>query len=126
MGDNTKVVQQAYDAFGRGDIPAFLGLLDEGITWSTPMTLPHGGEFTGHAGVGRFLEGIGANWSSLVVIPEAVSDLDGNTVVGVARVDGTRTSGAKDGYGAVHVFTVGNGKITRFREYTTDLDTARV
>ena len=32
-------------------------------------------------------------------------------------------AGAADGYCAVHVFTVGDGKITRFREYT-DLDAA--
>ena len=123
MGQNTKVVQQAYDAFGRGDIPGLLALLDDAVEWSSPKTLPHGGDFRGPAGVGKFFEGIGSKWSSLVVDVESVGDLGGDTVVGVVRAHGTRTGGGADGYGAVHVFTVGDGKITRFREYT-DLDAA--
>ena len=47
MGQNTKVVQQAYDAFGRGDIPGLLALLDDSVEWSSPKTLPHGGDFRG-------------------------------------------------------------------------------
>jgi ketosteroid isomerase-like protein len=31
--DNIKVVQEAYAAFGRGDIPALLGCLTEDIAW---------------------------------------------------------------------------------------------
>ena len=123
MGQNTKVVQQAYDAFGRGDIGGLLALLDDSVEWSSPKTLPHGGEFHGPAGVGKFFEGIGAKWSSLVVNVEGVGDLGDDTVVGVVRADGSRIEGGADSYGAVHVFTVGAGKITRFREYT-DLDTA--
>ena len=123
MGQNTKVVQEAYDAFGRGDIAGLLALVDDSVEWSSPKTLPHGGDFRGPAGVGKFFEGIGANWSSLVVDVEGVGELGSGTVVGVVRADGTRTEGGADGYGAVHVFTVGDGKITRFREYT-DLDSA--
>jgi len=123
MGENTKVVRQAYDAFGRGDIPGLLALLDDSVEWSSPKTLPHGGEFHGPSGVGNFFAGIGANWSSLVVNVESVGDMGSDTVVGVVRADGTRSGGGDDGYGAVHVFTVGDGKITRFREYT-DLDEA--
>ena len=54
---------------------------------------------------------------------EDVGDLGPDTVVGVVRADGTRIGGGADGYGAVHVFTVGDGRITRFREFT-DLDAA--
>ena len=56
MGQNTKVVQQAYDAFGRGDIAGLLALLDDAVEWSSPKTLPHGGDFRGPAGVGKFFE----------------------------------------------------------------------
>ena len=35
---NAAIVRSAYEAFGRGDVPAFAGLLDDGIIWheSTP------------------------------------------------------------------------------------------
>jgi ketosteroid isomerase-like protein len=43
-------------------------------------------------------------------------------VVGVVQASGTRVgTGAAVSYGAVHVFSVRDGRITRFREYT-DLD----
>jgi ketosteroid isomerase-like protein len=126
MGDNTKVVQKAYEAFGNGDIPALLHLLDADVQWSSPKSLPHGGEFSGRDGVGMFFAGIGSNWSNLDVAVEVVGDLGADTVVGIVRADGARSGGGSDGYGAVHVFTVDNGKITRFREYVTDLNTALV
>ena len=126
MGENTKVVQAAYEAFGRADIPALLQLLDADVQWSTPKSLPHGGEFQGRDGVGTFFAGIGSNWSKLDVAVEAVGDLGADSVVGIVRAAGTRSAGGADGYGAVHVFTVDNGKITRFREYVTDLNTELV
>jgi uncharacterized protein len=126
MGDNTKVVQKAYEAFGKGDIPGLLQLLDADVQWSSPSTLPHGGDFRGPAGVGKFFEGIGSNWSNLDLAVEAVGGLGADTVVGIVRAEGTRSAGGSDGYGAVHVFTVDGDKITRFREYVTDLNTASV
>jgi ketosteroid isomerase-like protein len=100
-----------------------LALLDDDVQWSSPKTLPHGGEFRGPSGVGNFFAGIGGNWANLEVAVESVGDLGPSTVVGVVRADGMRSNGSKDGYGAVHVFDLDHGKITRFREYT-DLDAA--
>jgi ketosteroid isomerase-like protein len=33
---NIDVVQQTYDAFGRGDIPALLSLLSDDVEWALP------------------------------------------------------------------------------------------
>ena len=52
---------------------------------------------------------------------ESVSDAADGLVVGVLRASGTRQDGTPGGYGAVHVLTVRDGKISRFREFT-DLD----
>jgi ketosteroid isomerase-like protein len=115
-------VQEAYEAFGRGDIPAILGLLDDGVVWSSPGTLPHGGTFKGPDEVGQFFGGLGASWEDLGLEVEAVDELAGDLVVGVVQASGTRVgTGAAVSYGAVHVFSVRDGRITRFREYT-DLD----
>jgi ketosteroid isomerase-like protein len=121
VGSRTSVVEQAYDAFGRGDIPAVLGLLDDGVEWTSPGTLPQGGTFKGREQVGSFFEGVGSAWERLVVAPESIGEVGTDLVVAVVRLDGSRRGGGAQGYGAVHVFSVPDGRIARFREYT-DLD----
>ena len=117
MGANAKLVQQAYDAFGRGDIATVIGLLDTNVEWTSPTALPHGGEFAGPAGVGKFFEGLGANWDALDLDIESVDEVGKHSVVGVLHADGKRKDGTLQNYGAVHIFDVSNGKITRFREF---------
>jgi len=116
MGENAKLVQDAYAAFGRGDIAAVIAMLDEKVEWTSPRALPHGGEFSGPAQVGKFFEGIGAAWDSLALDVESVDEAGAN-VVGVLRADGILKGGESRSYGAVHLFEIGNGKIRRFREY---------
>ena len=123
MDSDTDVVRGAYAAFARGDIAGILDALDENVEWSAPATLPQGGTFSGKAGVMKFFESVGAAWESLRVEPEAVGDLGNHLVVGVIQGSGLLRGAGPASYGAVHVFTVSNGKIARFREYT-DLDRA--
>jgi ketosteroid isomerase-like protein len=122
MGANANVVEQAYGAFGRGDIPALLALLDENVAWISPRTLPQGGEYHGKAEVVKFFEAVGGAWDDLALDVERVGEAGGDLVVGVLRADGRR-NGKASGYGATHVFSVHDGKIARFREYV-DIDEA--
>ena|SRR5438874_11185282 len=122
MANNSELIQSAYQAFGRGDIPAVIGMLADDVDWSSPATLPQGGQFNGKDGVGKFFAAIGASWRELSLDVESVSDAGADSVVGVVRATGTLQNGSASGYGAAHVFTVRGGKVVRFREYT-DLDT---
>jgi ketosteroid isomerase-like protein len=122
MAANANVIEQAYAAFGRGDIPGVLALLDENVVWTSPRTLPHGGEYHGPAEVVKFFEAIGAAWDPLTIDVEQVGEI-GDIVVGVVRADGNRRGGKPASYGAAHVFHVRNGKIASFREYV-DADAA--
>ena len=119
MGANAQVVETAYAAFGRGDIPALLALLSNDVEWTSPRSLPHGGEFSGPAQVGKFFEGIGVAWDALTLDIESVDEA-GTNVVGVLRANGTLKNGEARSYGAAHLFEIKNGKITRFREYVSD------
>jgi ketosteroid isomerase-like protein len=122
MGANADVIEQAYAAFGRGDIPAVLALLDPRVEWSSPRTLPHGGEFHTPAEVQRFFASIGASWEQLTLDVDRVDEV-GDLVVGVVRADGIRRNGKPESYGAVHVFRVRDGKVESFHEYV-DADAA--
>ena len=39
MGANSKLVQQAYDAFDRADIATVIGMLAENVEWTSPARL---------------------------------------------------------------------------------------
>jgi uncharacterized protein len=121
MGVNAALIEQMYEAFGRGDIPSVVANLSNDVVWSAPATLPQGGHFEGTSGAVQFFQGLGAAWEGLGLDVEGVGEVGADLVVAVIRADGALRGGGPSGYGAVHVFTIHDGKITRFREYT-DLD----
>ena len=53
---NADVVRQAYEAFGRGDIPAMLGMLTDDVefTMQGPAVIPWVGTYRGREGVAEF------------------------------------------------------------------------
>ena len=121
---NIGLVQRGYEAFGRGDIPAFLSLLDANVEWTTPGTfdLPTAGTRRGPAEVGEFF-GILAGLVDFEHFEPQTFFADGDRVI----VLGTARSKVKGGSGRsltehwCHAFTIRNGKIATFYEY---LDTA--
>jgi ketosteroid isomerase-like protein len=118
---NADVVASAYEAFGRGDIPALVDLLDDRVEWSSPMTLPQGGQYKGKDGVVRFFESVGAAWATLSLTVESTGEITDDLVVAVVDLTGELRDGGPATYGSMHAFTVRGGKIVQFREYT-DLD----
>ena len=116
MTDNTEVVNEAYAAFGRGDIPAVLALLADDIEWEGTDALPQSGSFRGPDGVGEFFAGVGSNWDDLSIsIDEMI--VDGDHVVAVGHGEGTLAGGADASYGFTHVFRLADGKVVNFAEY---------
>jgi uncharacterized protein len=123
MGANADLIKGAYAAFGRGDIPAIVDMVDDQVDWSSPRTLPQGGDYQGRDAVMKFFEAVGAAWETLSVEQDVVDEIAGDRVVGVVRLSGTLRGGKASGYGSVHVFDVRGNKIVRFREYV-DVDQA--
>ncbi len=121
MAESVDVVNEAYSSFAKGDISGLLESVSDDTDWSSPASLPHGGDFSGKDGVLKFFQGIGAMWDSLTIEVEGVADTGDGLVLTVVEASGTLKSGGAAGYGAAHAFNVRDGKITRFREYV-DLD----
>jgi ketosteroid isomerase-like protein len=120
MSGNTEVVEGAYGAFARGDIASVIDAVDEQVSWDVPESVPHGGSFRGKEGVGEFFQGLGGKWEGLELEIEDLID-GGDNVIGVGRASGRLKDGDTASYGFAHVFTIGDGRIVRFREYV-DLD----
>ena len=113
--DNVQLVQTAYEAFGRGDIPAVLEALTEDVDWNVPEVLPHGGHAQGREEVGQFFQRIADTWEDFDVdVRDIVASGDRVCVVGAV---GGKLNGAQTGYGFVHAWTVSDGSLARLDEY---------
>src|SRR5687767_2467699 len=119
--ENTKVVQEAYAAFGRGDVPAILNALDDDVSWTAVYgsgpQVPQGGERRGKAAVGEFFKQLASAVTFSRFEPrEFVAT--GDNVVALGHYTGTTSIGKSVDLDFAMVFTLRNGKVVRFQEFT--------
>jgi uncharacterized protein len=120
--ENTTVVQAAYAAFGRGDIPALLGYMTDDVQWrpviGTASHVPFSGERKGKAEVAEFFKRVGESEDFQQFEPrEFVAQ--GETVVAIGHYRAvTRATGRLFDADFVMVFTLRAGRIATFREFT--------
>jgi len=118
---NTQVVKDAYAAFQRGDVNGILALLDDNVDWQavkgTEGVMPTAGQRRGRRAVGEFCSQVNSSITFDAFEPrEYVAQ--GDAVVAIGHYPGTSTeTGRAFSSDWVMVFTLGNGKITRFREF---------
>ncbi len=118
---NMKVVQDAYAAFGRGDVPGILSLLADGIVWKgvygAAAHVPTSGERRGKAAVDEFFKLVAQHMTFSSFEPrEFVAT--GNKVVALGHYVGKTSVGKTFEADFAMVFTVENGKVTMFQEFT--------
>ena len=118
---NTKVVQEAYAAFGRGDVQGVLDTLQPDVAWQ-PITgasaaVPMAGARRGTAAVGEFFATLAKSLTFEVFEPrEFVAQGDKVVVLGYYKAK--TASGRAFASDWVMIFTVANGKVARFQEFT--------
>jgi uncharacterized protein len=116
MSDPLTLVQTAYAAFGRGDIPALLDLLADDVEWRFvgDRAAPYTGTVRGRAQV--------AEWFGAVVAADDIQAFEPReflagpghvTVVGWERTI-TRPSGGSFDTLWVHVWQARDGRLARF------------
>ncbi len=122
---NVRVVQEAYAAFGRGDIAAALSGYADDVDWSmpgSPEIFPYAGKRCGREQVAQFY--------STFAQTEEVEQMDLQDFVAQGekvlvfghykgRVKSTRRSYTKD---FIHAVPLRDGKVVRFREYVASDD----
>ena len=118
--DNVRTVQEAYAAFGRGDIAALLAMLDEGVEWVTPgppEVMPTAGTRRGREGVAEFFSTL-AETDDIEVFEPQEFIARGDKVVAIIKCrTRLKATGRAVDDELVHIFTVRDGRVTRFREY---------
>jgi ketosteroid isomerase-like protein len=122
--DNVALIQSVYAAFGRGDIPTILQALEANVKWTTygPAVIPYAGTKTGPSEVVTFFQALGSTQSEQkLTIDEYIAQGDDVVTIGSYRALVKETGKWIDG-AVAHLFTVRNGKITRFLDF---VDTAQ-
>jgi ketosteroid isomerase-like protein len=115
---NVALARDMYEAFGRGDVPAVLGAMDENIEWYEAEGLPYGGLYNSPQAVAENVFGpVVQDIEGFTVTPEEFYT-GGDEVVVVARYTGKgAVTGKPLDVPSVHAMTFRDGKITRFRQY---------
>jgi len=111
-----QVVQSAYAAFGRGDVPALLAAMSDDVEWKFVGTqgLPYTGSFRGKEQVAKWFASIPTVDDILAFEPrEFVSDGEQVAVLGWERSKSVPRGKTIETEWA-HFFTVRNGRVVRF------------
>ena len=118
---NTDVLQQGYEAFGRGDIPAVLDLLTDDVEWiqQGPSVIPFAGTRHGHEGVAEYFSLLDEHLEFEQFEPREFVAQGETVVLGYERSLAKATGRPLEQEWA-HVYTLRDGKITtgRFFEDT--------
>ena len=119
--ENVQMVQGLYDAFGRGDVLAVLGQMDQSIEWNEAENFiyadrnPYVGPQAVHEGV--FMR-LGSEWEGFRVTPEEWLDA-GDRIVVLGTYGGThKGTGRRVRAQFAHIWSVREGRVVRFQQYT--------
>jgi hypothetical protein len=122
--ENTRLVQSAYEAFGRGDMPALAELMADDIEWvdpGDPNDSPLAGTYRGKDEVIGWFGKLAEDVDFSTFEPRDFI-AEGDKVVSLVHVEATvRSTGRPLVNDEAHVSTFRDGKLVRFQIY---LDTA--
>jgi ketosteroid isomerase-like protein len=113
---NVDVVQETYEAVGRGDIPALLDLLTDDVEWTFqgPSVIPFAGTRRGREGVAEFFSLVGETLEFERFEPrEFVAQGDTVVVLGFER-NLIKPTGRTFEQEWAHVYALRDGKIAKF------------
>jgi uncharacterized protein len=126
MSDNGKFINDLYDAFASGDVPRVMGAMDDGIEWKEAEGFMYGGTYIGpNAVLENVFMKLGTEWEGFTVVPDEIID-GGDKVVATGTYSGKYLkTGNSMSVPFAHVWTIENGKITKFAQFTDTAVIAR-
>jgi uncharacterized protein len=119
---NKEIIENAYKFFASGDVPALLASFDENIEWTEAEGFPYGGTYTGADSIldNVFMK-LGTEWEKFAAVPDEFLDA-GDRIVALGNYSGKyNTTGKSMKVPFAHVWTLRDGKIVKFVQYTDTL-----
>ena len=119
-----EIISDFYHKLLVGDTAGTLGLMAPDIEWITMWHYKVDGRGPERVAEGLF-KPLAAEWSSFALVPTEFI-VDGGTVVSLGDFTGTHVATGKIAKARyAHIWTVRDGKITRFRQYIDSLAVAQ-
>jgi hypothetical protein len=119
--ENVQIIRDIYEAFARGDVPAVLQAFDPQIEWREAENFLYadGNPYLGPQAIlsGVFMR-LGTEWDGFSAVPADLLDA-GAQVVALGLYSGThKTTGKQVRAQFAHIWTVDQGKVRKFQQYT--------
>jgi ketosteroid isomerase-like protein len=117
---NIDLVKQCYDAYSKGDIQRLLGCIAQDVDWELPFVeaVPFSGRRHGLDQVAEFFRQMDQLQEAREMQPRDFI-ANGDRVIVMGHYEWiVKSTGAQYGGDFSHVFTIANGKIVNFKEYT--------
>jgi uncharacterized protein len=115
--DNVEIVQQLVRSFNNGDIEAAMESLDPAIEWRGPEDVPEPGPYFGKDAVKDWMQGFLDAWETWRADPVEIIDRAESVVVEFRQSGRAKGSGIEVSDHDFHLFTLRDGKITRWFIY---------
>lgn len=130
MKGNVAVVDGLYQSFVKGDVPAVLAVMDANIVWNEAEGFPYADQ-NPYIGPEAVLNGvfarIGAEWEYFNLTDIQLHDMSGNMVLATLRYKAKhKTTGKVIDSQTAHLWTLRDGKITAFQQFTDTKQAAAV
>ena len=123
---NGEIIKGLYNDFATGNVPGVLGTMDANISWTEAEGFMYGGAYTGpNAVLENVFMKLGTEWEGFSAVPEQIVD-GGDMVVGLGTYSGKYLKTGKSvAVPFAHAWTLRDGKIVKFVQYTDTLVIAR-
>jgi uncharacterized protein len=123
--NNIAVIQQAFACFRQGDVPGILNTLADDVHWyvAEVENAPYTGTRSGHVGAAEFFSLMAQCEDTLQFEPRDFIAQGDQVVVRGQYAARAKETGREYSTYFIQMFTVREGKITSFEEYT---DTAAI
>jgi len=120
--DNKQIIENGYKCFATGDVPGLLATFDENIAWTEAEGFPYGGTYTGaNAIVENVFMKLGGEWENFSAVPDELLDA-GDNIIALGHYSGKfNETGKSMRVPFAHVWTLRDGKIVKFVQYTDTL-----
>ncbi len=119
--DNVAIIDQLYQAFAKGDVPGALANMDPEIVWNEAESFPYA-DRNPYIGPNAVVEGvfarIGAEWEYWNLTGIELHEMMNGKVLATLRYQAKyKKNGAEIDAQVAHLWTLKDGKITRFQQY---------
>jgi len=121
-GDNKNIIANAYDLFAKGDVPAFLALLDNKVEWNEAENFIYHRKKP-YIGADEAVNGVfsklGSEWDYWNLVDLQLYEFKNGMVLATGRYNAKNKANGKilDAQMA-HVWTLRDNKIVKFQQYT--------